>query len=534
MGIIEKAAEKMKRMAGKDHLAGQAERLSKLYEHIPYFSLQYFRMLFKGRNFTFKNAAYVNADIHNEYYNVTDGFRETTDQPATSENKIYIFGPSTIFGTYAEDKDTIASCLQRVCNNELPGKFAVHSKAVRSSSYSNAFLILRSLNLQAGDIIIFFNGTRVFHAETKKEKYNILRHSYTLCRDAGCSFAFFTYPRIRNIVNPSDEERIIATGNLKRHIHGKLTPPVAFAEKYVPDPLADMATAWGCPCYDLQPYFNRPHGLGELWVDKSHLGPGGNREIARRIYELFIRHLFIRQKNAEDVVNNALQNLKKLGAAHYEKNENLSEWLVAATARQFAGKKRIGAIVMNCNPFTKGHLYLIETAAPQVDGLYIFVVEEDKSIFPFSDRMEMIRAGVAHLQGKVRVVPSGNFIISSLSFPEYFDKDGATTSVDTSHDVILFGSMIAPRLNITARFVGDEPHCAITAGYNETMKNILPAMGVEVKIIPRLEREGLPISASQVRALLRAGDVATLKTLVPPSTCDYLAQAGFVKVKGCV
>ena len=41
-------------------------------------------------------------------------------------------------------------------------------------------------------------------------------------------------------------------------------------------------------------------------------------------------------------------------------------------------KGKIGGVVMNCNPFTLGHRYLIEQSLNQVDYLYIFVVEEEK------------------------------------------------------------------------------------------------------------------------------------------------------------
>ena len=48
-----------------------------------------------------------------------------------------------------------------------------------------------------------------------------------------------------------------------------------------------------------------------------------------------------------------------------------------------------GALVMNCNPFTKGHRYLIETAARACDHVFILVVEEDLSRFSllFSNRL---------------------------------------------------------------------------------------------------------------------------------------------------
>lgn len=41
--------------------------------------------------------------------------------------------------------------------------------------------------------------------------------------------------------------------------------------------------------------------------------------------------------------------------------------------------EKIGAIVMNANPFTLGHRWLVEQAARQCDWLHLFVVKEDAS-----------------------------------------------------------------------------------------------------------------------------------------------------------
>lgn len=76
---------------------------------------------------------------------------------------------------------------------------------------------------------------------------------------------------------------------------------------------------------------------------------------------------------------------------------------------------------MNCNPFTLGHRYLIEEACSQVDILYVFVVEEDKSYFKFEDRIEMVRQGTKDLK-QVQVLPSGKYIISKETFAQYFKK----------------------------------------------------------------------------------------------------------------
>jgi len=57
----------------------------------------------------------------------------------------------------------------------------------------------------------------------------------------------------------------------------------------------------------------------------------------------------------------------------------------------FDPRETVGAIVVNANPFTLGHRYLIETASRQVDRLLIFVVENDVSRFPFQDRFRLVK-----------------------------------------------------------------------------------------------------------------------------------------------
>lgn len=180
----------------------------------------------------------------------------------------------------------------------------------------------------------------------------------------------------------------------------------------------------------------------------------------------------------------------------------------------------IGAAVMNCNPFTLGHRFLIETAANEVDRLYVFVVSEDKSRFPFADRMEMVRRGVCGINN-VTVIPSGDYMISAATFPTYFIKDGADVeSVYATLDLTLFAEKIAPALNVSKRFVGTEPYCAVTNNYNRIMKELLPARGVEVR---EIERTG-GISASRVREALDEGDLEALDELVPASTRDYIEE----------
>lgn len=184
-----------------------------------------------------------------------------------------------------------------------------------------------------------------------------------------------------------------------------------------------------------------------------------------------------------------------------------------------------GSIVMNCNPFTKGHRYLIEYAAKRVDRLYIFVVQEDKSFFKYEDRFEMVKRGTANIENVV-VVSSGKFIISSLTFPEYFMKDYVKEkNFDVSMDVETFCKYIAPPLNIKKRFAGEEPFDPVTKNYNENMSRILPEYGMEFCEIPRLalDKEHV-INATEVRRLLKERDFESIDKYVPESTLEILKE----------
>ena len=185
----------------------------------------------------------------------------------------------------------------------------------------------------------------------------------------------------------------------------------------------------------------------------------------------------------------------------------------------------VGAIVMNANPFTLGHRYLVERALAQVDRLYVFVVQEDRSAFSFDDRLAMVRAGTAGLKG-VAVVPSGRFAISSETLPEYFVKENDPDLViDASKDVRVFATLIAPALHISKRFFGEERNDPVTAQYNEEMARLLPTYGIEFVEFARLEREGgEAISAGTARRLVEERRWGELKSYLPSSTLAYLME----------
>lgn len=190
----------------------------------------------------------------------------------------------------------------------------------------------------------------------------------------------------------------------------------------------------------------------------------------------------------------------------------------------FDKEKRIGAIVANCNPFTKGHRYLIECACRECDYVHVFVLSDKRSLIPPDVRYDLVKQGTADIKNVI-LHRASDYIISAATFPTYFMKDKvAAERANCELDVKLFGEKIAPELNISCRYVGTEPGCAVTNVYNETLERILPHCGVELKEIKRLEEDGKYISASAVREYMKNREFDKINQLVPKTTLQYLME----------
>lgn len=188
----------------------------------------------------------------------------------------------------------------------------------------------------------------------------------------------------------------------------------------------------------------------------------------------------------------------------------------------------IGALVMNCNPFTFGHRHLIEIAAKECNHIYVFVLSEDKSSFSAGDRMEMVKLGTADLPN-VTVLPTGPYLISSSTFPTYFLKEREKAEqIHCLLDIAIFCKHFVPKFGITHRYVGTEPFSPMTNQYNLALEAHLPQNGIILRKIPRLESENTPISASAVRQLVQNKDIDSLINLVPSTTLAYL-QSHIIK-----
>ena len=182
----------------------------------------------------------------------------------------------------------------------------------------------------------------------------------------------------------------------------------------------------------------------------------------------------------------------------------------------------VGCIVANCDPFTLGHRYLIETAAKECAWVHVFILSEDRGMFDAAKRLEMARAGLKDL-GNVLVHPTGPYMVSSATFPTYFIKDKTQTDeVYCELDLRLFIEKIVPALFVTRRYVGTEPACAVTAQYNRRMKQLLPEYGVEVIELERHCVSDQIVSASHIRRLIRENRMDEIRPLLPESSLKMI------------
>ena len=176
-------------------------------------------------------------------------------------------------------------------------------------------------------------------------------------------------------------------------------------------------------------------------------------------------------------------------------------------------KGKAGCIVAHCNPFTKGHLFLAETASHACDIVHFFVLSENNGMFTPDERMAFAKAALGRFPN-VLVHPTGPYLISYVTFPDYFLKRNGKEA-NCLLDLTVFAEKFAKPLGITERFIGTEPSVPIMSQYNAAMKKYLPQKGIHITEIPRLQIKGHPVSASKVRCLIKNGQMEKARELIP-------------------
>lgn len=410
------------------------------------------------------------ADCRGRCVNVIGGLRVTVGQPAEWKRTVHVYGRCGAFGYAVEDAETLPSQLQR------------------------AFV-------SAGQTAVRVVNHGLWGGDDETVDSNFLQ-----------------------------DLSAFAPGDVVLFYRKHLSPPLmARWEKRYGVRYLDITHAW----------HEYPEAKGCFYDRPGHMTAIGYAHVAELISREMLRESF----RGRDVSPSRLKRLRTRHLAAYEKrwiggdfDASVDRYVesVRTALPPLAPGRTAGAIVMNCNPFTNGHRYLVERAAAEVDRLYVFVVEEDRSVFRFEERLEMVKAGVADIANVV-VFPSGRFMISALTFPEYFLKDYVKErAFDVSSDLRTFCERIAPPLGISVRFAGTEPSDPVTAAYNVGMARILPQYGIRFFEVPRLEHgDGKVVNATEVRRLLSAGDWVSLEDLVPATTLAILKAHAARGGAGC-
>lgn len=304
------------------------------------------------------------------------------------------------------------------------------------------------------------------------------------------------------IVDESSDE-MIAGGGLK----GSVIKCVAVADGHKGEAVANVivshliakANAEGCQCVKL---YTKPDN--------------------RQLFESLSFRLIAESPNAI-LMETGVGGIEKYSEELRVKSEELrvkNEELKNDESVVLNARKPIGVIVMNANPFTLGHRFLVEQSSELVERLYVVVVREDCSMFSYNERKAMVSQGVRDI-GNVVVVDGSDYAVSAATFPTYFLKQlSDATDTQIILDLDLYRRRIAPALGATIRFFGSEPTDPLTRRYNELMHQQL---GEEhVHEIQRKQQEGSAISASRVRKAMMEGCLWDAIQLVPPTTIPYI------------
>lgn len=505
------------------------------YDKYP--SSEYIKGVFIGYPHIYlKNNYYVGADFRSKYVNISGGKRRTTDIPQHCENKIIFFGDSRVSGYGLEDAQTIPSVLQRMLNERWPDRYCCENYSFGAYSFSVIYNLIKDIQISKGDIILCqLTALRGYDANVAIPDGMLqwyVKEIADYCNKKGASLIYVNFGQnqpVQCVGNKSMAEeficRVFENSTSKRRFmdqHCRRFEDIVYWEDFcrkagagfinAMDALAKLPEHEDC-CY---------------FLDEVHPGSYGAMLLAQDIFAALSEQNIIREEYNYREMHKAVGKGDLVYIYPFCREDAFQEYMEYLKVISDNGPDNCGAIVMNANPFTKGHRYLVEKAVNQVERLYVFVLEENRSDFSFEERLEMVKRGVRDLseKGEIIVLRSGSFIISERTFPEYF-ADTDNKCPDCSKDLGIFGYFIAPALRIRKRFVGTEPYSDVTKAYNEQMKNLLPLYNIELIEIERMAIGQEVVSATKIRRALKNKNLELLQSLLPDTSYEYLMEHGY-------
>lgn len=267
--------------------------------------------------------------------------------------------------------------------------------------------------------------------------------------------------------------------------------------------------------------------LKMLVVAAEHRGSGllaqVVSELMRRGGDAGVSGFFIYTRPAKAAVFEGL-GFKRLAAteqaALLEHGNGMHRYLSDRAA--LLGEGRNAAVVVNADPFTVGHLALVEQAARLGDTVYVFVTSEGRFQLPLKTRLELARLGTAHL-ANATVIETGPYALGRATFPAYFLTQGEEIDlVRMDLDGELFGKHLAAAFQIVTRVVGSEPSDPVSRRYNQRLRQRLNQWNIQLLEIERIRFGDRWVDTRRARQALAAGDMAALGGLVPETTLSRL------------
>ncbi|WP_022770311.1 adenylyltransferase/cytidyltransferase family protein [Butyrivibrio sp. NC2007] len=442
-------------------------------------------------------------------------------------NRILLFGDSRVSGMLLENRHTIAANLQRkIDKNGI--KYKVENYAIPGRDIERMVWQIKNEKIDAGDVVVL--GSGFYEFENADENVLVwgeyLREANDAVLKKKASFIYMNLPTMLELADPSPEE---ADAVLMFHSTEFLdyTPEKL---KYYKNILQIECASNGICFIDMAAAFAYRSKYGQVFINLHHYGPHGTELIADELTDYIIA---LTNCSGANLLHETAIAAKRTRSSGFEdklvqmkkEDDQIFEFvdeLKMRMERKWGDYGDLGCIVMNANPFTKGHLYLVKEALKLCGKLLILVVEEDLSEIPFKDRYQIVIDNTASMND-VFVAPSGTYSISKSTFPDYFEKEKIQgKKINAETDVRIFAERIAPRLGIKKRFVGEEPTDGITRQYNETMKRIFKGYGIELVEIPRLQIDKKIVSATEVRKNIKNGDMGSISEFVTPKTHEYI------------
>lgn len=276
----------------------------------------------------------------------------------------------------------------------------------------------------------------------------------------------------------------------------------------------------GAPCISTSKIFEKYHIPTEWVMDNcGHCNHKVNQLIADNLFGMIKQGLLRNQKEPDHYgvsqinIHNIMQD--------YVRYKYLNRYFSHFNSNRF---HKIGAIVMNCDPFHKGHRYVIEQAMKQVECLIIFLIRESRTLFNFEERLQMVEEGVRDIENII-VVPNGDFVLSENNFREYYvRREDEVAAINAKYDLNVFAEYIAGPLHISHRFAGKETGNNTMKVYNDVMKELLPSKGITYVEVPKMMIDGEIIRSSRIRRHIRKQEYGKAFIMMTEPTKRYLSR----------